>query len=198
MAAETPGTESIEYRDRLVRLQTARWKRWLHVQAPYRWHIRRMATGTTLKVGRGIGRNLAYLRGNAVGIDHNPACVEEARRQGLPALTPKEFRRAVRQEQFDNLLFSHVLEHMTLEQARNLVIEYAPRLASGGRVIVITPQELGQGSDPAHVTFLDFGKLAALAATTGFRAERAYSFPFPRSVGKWFRYNEFVSIWRRP
>jgi hypothetical protein len=64
--------------------------------------------------------------------------------------------------------------------------------------VLITPQEAGFASDATHVAFHDFAALAGLEAALGLRSERAYSFPFPRPVGRVFRYNEFVSVARRP
>src|SRR5512134_3456178 len=91
MATESD-TRSREYTERLVRLQRAPWKRWLDVQAPYRWNLRRLRPGFTLEVGCGIGRNLEHLRGHGVGLDHNPHSVAAARAIGLRAFTPEAFR----------------------------------------------------------------------------------------------------------
>ena len=37
-----------------------------------------------------------------------------------------------------------------------------------------------------------------LGRAAGLKQVSAYSFPFPRPVGRWFKYNEFVSIARKP
>src|SRR5439155_25078118 len=89
------GTGTEQYADRLVSLQTARWKRWLDVQAPFRWNLRRLRPGFTLDIGCGIGRNLLHLGGQGVGVDTNEHCVRVARARGLIAFTPEEFRRSV-------------------------------------------------------------------------------------------------------
>jgi hypothetical protein len=60
-----------EYTDLLLRLQTKRWKRLLHVQAPWGWNLRRLNPGFTLEIGCGIGRNLLQLGGTGVGTDTN-------------------------------------------------------------------------------------------------------------------------------
>ena len=76
------GTDAVSdevYAARLIRLQTARWKRWLNVQAVYGWNLRRLAPGFTLDLGCGIGRTLQHLRGHGVGIDINEHCVRAAR-----------------------------------------------------------------------------------------------------------------------
>src|SRR5436853_7487948 len=93
--APTPITVDDErYAERLVRLQTARWKQWLDVQAPFRWNLRRLDPGFTLEIGCGIGRNLLHLPGQSVGVDTNAHCVRAARARGLNAFTPDEFRRS--------------------------------------------------------------------------------------------------------
>lgn len=189
-------TKSSDYKKRLVDLQTPVWKSLLNVQAPYRWNIQRIAKGSTLEIGCGIGRNLQHLNGKATGIDHNSDCVAEARTYNLSAFTPDEFYKKPKML-FDNLLFSHILEHLTTNQAEQLLLEYEPFLKPEGKIIVITPQEAGQNSDPTHITFMDFCTLSKLAYNTGFHVDRSYSFPFPRIIGKVFLYNEFISIWKR-
>jgi 2-polyprenyl-3-methyl-5-hydroxy-6-metoxy-1,4-benzoquinol methylase len=174
------------YAHRLKVLQTPLWKRVLDVQAPYRWNLRRLKPGRTLDVGCGIGRSLAHLAGDGVGVDPNKACVDEARAAGFEAYAPEDLP----PELFDSLLFAHVLEHV--DDAAALVRTYLPRLRHGGRVILITPQEMGYASDETHVRFLDLSALHRIAETCDLTVERAYSFPFPRWVGRLFKYNEFV------
>jgi 2-polyprenyl-3-methyl-5-hydroxy-6-metoxy-1,4-benzoquinol methylase len=192
-------TQSCDYKDRLVNLQSAWWKKWLNVQAPYRWNIRRIAKGATLEIGCGIGRNLSHLEGKGTGVDHNPECIAEVRKRKLLAFTPEEFhaQQTKTPTLYDNLLFSHVLEHMTAEDAKKLLLDYTQFLKPDGKVIIITPQEAGQNSDPTHVAFMDFTALDELAASIGYRAEKNYSFPFSRWAGKYFLYNEFVSVWTK-
>ena len=45
---------------------------------------------------------------------------------------------------------------------------------------------------------MDFIRLARIADRLGFQPERSFSFPFPRWVGRFFRYNEFVVVSRKP
>lgn len=191
-------TESPEYAERLARLQGVWWKRLLDVQAPYRWNLRRLCPGFTLDVGCGIGRNLEHLRGGGVGVDHNEECVRFARARGLRAFTPDEFETSehARAGTFDSLLLSHVIEHMTREQAVGVVGSYLPYVRPGGKVILIAPQERGHASDATHVEFMDFDALAEIGRQLGLHAEKAYSFPFPRWMGRPFIYNEFVWVGR--
>jgi 2-polyprenyl-3-methyl-5-hydroxy-6-metoxy-1,4-benzoquinol methylase len=183
-----------EYAERLVRLQTPLWKRVIDVQAPYRWNLRRLQPGRMLDVGCGIGRNLAHVPGS-VGVDPNEACVAAARHRGLAAFTPDELHEPP--ASFDSLLIAHVLEHLTPEQADDLVTSYLSYLKPGGRVILITPQERTFAMDATHIWFIDFAVLEGLIAKWGLTPERAYSFPFPRWTGKVIPHNEFVAVARK-
>jgi SAM-dependent methyltransferase len=189
-----------EYCERLVRLQHSGWKTHLHVQAPYRWNLRRLEPGFTLEVGCGIGRNLAHLDGNAIGIDTNPYVVAEARRAGFRAFTPEEFAASEwnRPGAFDTLLLAHVAEHMRRDQLLELIREHLPRVRPEGKVILITPQEAGFRTDSTHVEFMDLGVLRAVSRELGLLPLRDYSFPFPRVFGRLFAYNEFVCVSSKP
>jgi len=194
-------TRGEDYADRLVRLQTASWKRWLDVQAPFRWNLRRLEPGFTLEIGCGIGRNLLHLMGQSVGVDTNGHCVRVARSRGLTAFTPEELRDSAeynRPGRFDAILLAHVAEHMNEDQAVALLRDYETLLRAGGRLIMLSPQEAGFRSDPTHVQMMDFARLARISERLGFQPERAFSFPFPRWAGRWFTYNEFVVVSRKP
>jgi SAM-dependent methyltransferase len=195
-AAEPGSTDGVDYTHRLTHRAGRWWKRLLPTQAPYRRMLRRLEPGHTLDVGCGIGRNLANLDGRAVGVDTNPTSVVEARRRGFIAYEAGEFPSAPEAVpgSFDTLLFSHVLEHMTGAEAADLVAAYLRYLAADGRVVVIVPQEAGYDSDPTHVEFLDVDDVRAILDTAGIAVADAFSFPFPRRVGRWFRYNETVIV----
>jgi 2-polyprenyl-3-methyl-5-hydroxy-6-metoxy-1,4-benzoquinol methylase len=187
------------YTNRLLRLQQSLWKRALDVQAPYRWNLNRLRMGRMLEIGCGIGRNLINL-GSGVGIDPNASAVEIACSRGLIAYTPEAFLTSpdYQQASYDSLLLAHVAEHLGVDETISLVARYLNLLKPNGQVVMITPQEAGYRSDPTHVTFIDFVRLREINAALGLEEHRIYSFPFPRIVGKLFRYNEFVFISRRP
>lgn len=193
-SAAVDDTTDRSYTERLERLESAPWKRWLNVQAPYRWNLRRLQPGLMLDVGCGIGRNLLHVDGNGIGVDHNEASVRVCRERGLRAYAPEEFATLDPRPSFDSLLFAHVVEHMPFDAACALVREYLPFLREGGRVLFITPQEAGFRSDETHVEFVDFDRLRQLCREVDVTVTRAYSFPFPRSVGRVFPYNEFVVV----
>jgi SAM-dependent methyltransferase len=198
-ATPEPGTQGVAYTERLMRLQMGRvwWKRLLPVDLPYRWNVRHLCQGErVLDIGCGIGRNLAYLQGRGVGVDHNPHSVAVCRMRGFSAFGVDEFARsdhAVNRD-FDCLLVSHVLEHMPRAQAIRLLNTYLAYLASRARVILICPQRRGYDSDPTHCAYLDLDALSGLADAVGLEPVERRSFPFPLVAGRWFTYNEFVLI----
>ena len=169
------------------------------MQAPWKAHIRHLRLGRTLDVGCGTGRNLHYLDGSSVGVDHNPYSIEIARSSGVEAYTDAEFFAdplLAQPSSFDSLLAAHLIEHLQPIEARNILALYLPMLRPGGRVVLITPQERGYASDSTHVMFADFDELERLCTHLGLVVEKHYSFPFPRRAGTTFTYNEFVVIAR--
>lgn len=179
------------YTERLLDRPQAMWKR--IIPNPYRWNLRRLHPGRVLDVGCGVGRCLGFLDGHGVGVDHNPTSVQECRSRGFEAYTPEEFD-TLDLGHFDTLLLSHVIEHLASGEAEQLVRSYLPHVRPGGRVILITPQEAGQRSDPTHVEFVDGAAARRLLAALGLREERVNSFPFPRQVGRIFVHNETIAI----
>lgn len=193
---ESASTDDPAYTQRLLHGENRWWKRTLNVRTPYRWNLRRLRLGRTLDVGCGIGRNLVDLPPDSVGVDHNEASIGVARERGCTAFTPDEFI-ASRSGRFDSLLAAHVLEHMPASENASLLRQYLPFVRPGGAVVLITPQEAGFRSDPTHVEYIGFEALQQLIADVGLDHVRSYSFPFPRWVGRWFRYNEFVVVGRQ-
>jgi SAM-dependent methyltransferase len=192
-----PATASEEYARRLE--GTARWKKVLDVQAPYRWNLRRKDLGRTLDVGCGVGRNLEHLPAGSVGVDHNELSVRFARERGLDARTSAEWAAAPEPlGSFDSVLVAHVVEHMPPGESRAVVASYLPYLRSGGRVLFICPQERGYASDATHVAWTTGEDLARLARDLGLDPEQPRSFPLPRAVGRLFTYNEFNLLARKP
>jgi SAM-dependent methyltransferase len=198
----TPSSTGPSYAERLRTAESVWWKRMLDVQRPYRVHLRRLKLGLVLDVGCGLGRNLTNLGGAAagVGVDPNPDAVATCRARGLVAFTPDDFAASehAAPERFDSLLISHVLEHLAPTAAAALIASYVPHIKRGGRAVFITPQEAGFRSDPTHVELVDLLRLDELARGAGLVPTSSYSFPFPRPMGRWFKYNEFVLLARKP
>lgn len=190
-----PSLNNLRYTKTLEQEQLPRWKQ-LFAQAPYRWLLKRLHLGFTLEIGCGIGRNLVHLKDSAVGIDNNVYSVQAAKSRGLTAFTPNEFSSSPLNvpQRFDSILLSHVAEHMTQSEAAQLINKYVYLLKRGGKLIIITPQEAGFRRDRTHVEFMDFTKIRKVAHDCGLSVLKEYSFPFPRIFGRFFAYNEFVSL----
>ncbi|MEP7333705.1 MAG: class I SAM-dependent methyltransferase [Terracoccus sp.] len=190
------GTQDSSYAERLQKKQGVWWKQILPVQLPYRLNLKRQKLGRTLDIGCGIGRNLAALPAGSLGVDHNGLAIEMARRDGLQAMTVEEFEGSeqAREGSFDGFLVAHVLEHMTEAEGRDLLTSYLPYLRPGGSVFVVCPQEVGYRSDPTHVSFTTDADISRICRDVGLTPVKAYSFPFPRPVGKLFIYNEFCVL----
>lgn len=189
-------TANLTYAKRLEKLEHKRWKNILDVQRPYRWNLRRLKPGVTLDVGCGIGRNLKSLPQGSVGVDHNKHSIKFVREHGMQGHTTEEFfaSKDMKKNHYDSILLGHVLEHLTYEDAKNLLAKYLPCLKKSGRIIIFCPQEKGYSSDDTHITFFDHNKIQELLKNLSIVTERKYSFPFPRFVGKVFKYNEFVVV----
>lgn len=191
-------TQNRSYTNRLTHLESVWWKKLLPVQLPYRMLLKSLNLGQVLEIGCGIGRNLRHLHPNIVGIDHNEASVSVALSQGLFAYTQTDFQNSSHaKSQYDTLLFSHILEHMTEDEATRLLQDYLPHLSDRGRVLIICPQEAGYASDSTHVTFINFESITRILENCGLKVVTLRSFPFPRFIGKIFKYNEFVGIGRK-
>ena len=188
---DQPNTTDPWYTDRLRRRPRALWKRL--IPNPYRWNIRRLRPGRMLDIGCGVGRCLAFVDGNGVGIDHNESSVAECRARGFEAHTPEEFD-LIDPGSFDTILLSHVLEHLDAAAGEELVSTYLPHLRPGGRIVLITPQEAGQRSDPTHVRFVGAAESRALLEHLGARVVSSRSFPLPRWAGRMFIHNETVVV----
>jgi 2-polyprenyl-3-methyl-5-hydroxy-6-metoxy-1,4-benzoquinol methylase len=189
-------TTNTTYTDRLRTLEYKKWKSLLDVQRPYRWNITRLNPGKTLDIGCGIGRYLKCLPAGSVGIDHNKHSTQYCKDKGLVAYTTSAFSKSkdYKKSTFDSLLLSHVLEHMTPKDGIALIRAYAPMLKAGGKLIICCPQEKGYTTDSTHVNFLDGAALGEIVKASGFTLTKNSSFPFPRPVGIFFRYNEFTIV----
>jgi SAM-dependent methyltransferase len=198
-SGDAPLTANQDYAERLTRLQGKRWKKLLHVQAPWQANLAVMRLGRCLDVGCGNGRNLGHLPKGSVGVDHNAFSIQAARAAGHEAYTVDEFfadPALAAPGSFDSILAAHLIEHLEPAEARAIIGSYLPMVRPGGRVVFITPQERGYASDATHVAFSDFTALHGLADDLGLQVLSSHSFPFPRRAGKLFIYNEFHVIAR--
>lgn len=188
--------DDLAYLEWLKRAEPMGWRRYIDVQIPYRWNIRRLKPGRVLEIGAGVGRHLVHFQKGSVGIEINRAALQVLRHKGLTAYHPDEFPGSPHNQAaaFDSILLSHVAEHMNSADFRSTIAGVAHCLRPGGKLIVICPQEKGYATDSTHVEFMDHDKLLSAMAPLGFKEIRRYSFPFPRWAGRYFTHNEFVSV----
>jgi 2-polyprenyl-3-methyl-5-hydroxy-6-metoxy-1,4-benzoquinol methylase len=191
-------TRDPEYAVRLATLESKGWKKFFDVQAPYRRNLRNLDLGRTLDVGCGLGRNLMNLE-KGVGVDHNADAVRIARSRGLTAYTTDEWQGSgtAIHASFDSMLLAHVLEHVSQKDSDDIIAAYLPYLRPNGKLVLICPQEKGFPTDPTHIRWVNDAELRATGNRNGFSEIRSYSFPFPRFMGKFFTYNEFVYVGQR-
>ncbi|WP_198947304.1 bifunctional 2-polyprenyl-6-hydroxyphenol methylase/3-demethylubiquinol 3-O-methyltransferase UbiG [Cellulosimicrobium sp. KWT-B] len=191
-------TTSAAYTERLRALQGTWWKRALHVQAPYRWNVRRhLGDRPTIDLGCGIGRNLATLAPGSMGVDHNPTSVAFCRATGREAYVPEDFFRLPDDARpRDGLLAAHVLEHLPPGSQTEFLAPYVATLRPGATVMIVCPQERGFRSDPSHTDFVDGPRIVEVLRALGLAVDGWESFPFPRWAGNLFVYNEFVVVGR--
>ena len=195
MSSQPETTQSEVYTKRLIALSGRFISRLVGGQ-PYRWKIKRLATGRVLEVGCGIGRNLNFLGARAIGVDHNSASVAACVQLGFTAYTADDFLNTcdAEHEKFDTLLFSHVIEHLTFADALQILSTYIKYLSPRGQLIIICPQQRGFASDSTHVTYFDLDAIQQLATSANCKQISRQSFPFPAFFGRWFTYNEWVHI----
>jgi SAM-dependent methyltransferase len=188
--------EDPDYVRRLIGISDKRLKRFLQPFNPYRINLRRWVSGSCLEIGCGIGRNLNYLANpENIGVELNQTAADYCNSIGHRVYTTNVFSDATNQlPKFDNLLFSHVLEHMNAEEAVRLISSYLHHLKDDGRIVIICPQMRGFISDQTHIEFMDFAKLSMITSQCSLRIERSFSHPLPRIFSRVFVYNEYVVI----
>ena len=89
---------------------------------------------------------------------------------------------------------SHLLEHLTDDKRNTIMKEFRKYLIPEGRLVIICPQEAGFRSDSTHIEYLDFKSIKEYGLRHDFVVEFAKSNPFPRFLGKLFKYNEFFVV----
>ena len=127
-------------------------------------------------------------------MDHNPDSVKICKELGLKAFTPTNFFATSSDEKFQTLLLSHVIEHLTLEQARSVIEQYLPYMDKNAQVVIICPQQRGFASDDTHVTYFEENAIKSLLDQLGCGPTLYRSFPFPKAFGRLFIYNEHVAV----
>lgn len=188
-------TKNKDYSDAL-RKSSKGIKKILNVQIPYKLKLKSLKPGKTLDIGCGTGRNLTNLGPNSVGVDHNQYSIDYIKKQGLKGFTTKDFDK-YNNDEFDSLLLAHVIEHMSFNEAEELIKKYSKVLRNNGRIIIVCPQILGFRSGDTHIEFFNIEKITRLLESQGFKILNSSSFPFPEFLGSLFKYNEYWVVARK-
>ena len=180
----------------LKKNQEAWWKSFFGLRLPYILFLKLQNLGKTLEVGCGLGRNLRHLKPGSIGVDVIEECVSYCKDRGLDAVLYGDLFE--RHESFDSILFSHVIEHLSIADAVGLLEKYVGYLKPGGKLLIIVPQLKGYLSDETHVEFYGVEKLEDLCRRAGLFRTRSGSFPFPKFFGNYFIYNETYFVAKKP
>ncbi|MBU7582209.1 MAG: methyltransferase domain-containing protein [Nostoc sp. TH1S01] len=93
-----------------------------------------------LDVGCGLGKKLTALTKvgyQTLGVEVNVQIVESNQKQGLNCITVEEFFN--KEEEFDIILMSHIIEHFYPAELKEFMDSYLDRLKVGGYLIIATP-----------------------------------------------------------
>ena len=92
-----------------------------------------------LDIGCGVGENLGLLRGlgfsNVIGVDISRHMVECSNKLGYKAFLPEELI----ENEFDVLLFSHVIEHLGYPEIVHFLEYYFSKAKKISHIVIVTP-----------------------------------------------------------
>lgn len=174
-----------------------------------------------LELGPGRGEFMCLLREqgkNVVGVDRDEKMVECARSKGLMVYQEDalEFLRRT-QERYGGIFAAHFIEHLSIEEALDLLGLCWAALQEKGVLLLVTPNPASlfvhlneYWRDPTHVRLYNLELLEFLLHYTGFDVEasggnpkRSCS-PFPQMEGKQeelpaivVRFRRFLSLFLR-
>ncbi len=183
MGANATNTKA--YAEYYLKKYNALYRKLLPVDVVFHYIANILCKGRVLDVGCGPGRYLKFFK-DALGVDHNKYLVKYAQAQGLNALLPNEFTcKYPKEPAFDTLLFSHILEHMPIEDSISLIQGYLPYLEKKGRVVVILPHGKSFYNDPTHLVDFKMSHMKTLAAQLNMVLLRQIYYPFPKFFSKY-------------
>lgn len=101
------------------------------------------STSRILDVGCGYGRNMKLIKKHLgweiEGVEINQHIVDENIKNGLRCCTVEEFQKRDSNEQYDCMIFSHIVEHFYPSDLKQFLEGYLKFLRVGGVIIVATP-----------------------------------------------------------
>ena len=144
------------------------------------FHLEYKEQGTLLEVGCGGGNHLLSMEKlgwSVKGIDIDPKAVQACQKLGLPAENATIGQMADRNEKFDAVVMSHVIEHV--HDPRKMIEDAYKLLKPGGQLVLITPNiesfsKFIFGSNwlaldpPRHLVIFNMRSLKKLMSSVGF------------------------------
>lgn len=96
-----------------------------------------------LDVGCGLGNKMRLFHAlgfiNQTGVEKNEKLVHTCVTNGLNVYTPEQFASECTGEQYDLILFSHIIEHFQYQDLKVFLENYFSHLKPGGYVLIVTP-----------------------------------------------------------
>jgi SAM-dependent methyltransferase len=156
--------------------------------------IVRQFKGYVLDIGCGPGVYLENYAGPALGIDAHPNNVRICKEKGIPAIE-EDANRFVRENTFDTVLISHVLEH--LDNPAGVIENAYFSTKPGGRIIIIVPCYegfiSGLNDEVGHKHFIDENYIDEKMRSFG--GKKIHSSTFPPILGG--KYKELRMIFEK-
>jgi len=132
-------------------------------------------SGKVLDVGCGIGEFM-QLYSNSYGIEINKHVVNYCRKNGLRVYYGSVFDIPFKNNTFDGILCSNVLEH--LEKPERAISEMRRVLKKVGTLLIIVPTKKDYKKDPTHVKYWNEKNLVKLLKKFNFKIKKIVYFPF--------------------
>ena len=135
----------------------------------------RHLNGKTVDIGCGLGY-IFDQRGDSIGIDINPFCVEYCKKKGFESYYFKNPEYDFPNDTFDSVLFNNVIEH--IEDPNKILDEIKRILKPKGNLIIGVPGIKGFKKDPDHKVYYDERKLEQVLGEKKFKKEYFFHTPF--------------------
>jgi len=130
--------------------------------------------GKLLDIGCGVGEFLQWYP-NSYGIDTNPYLVDYCKKRNLKCSFGSVYKIPFKNETFDCVLCSHLIEH--LNKPELAMKEIRRVLRTGGKLIIILPTEKGYKRDKTHAKYWDKEKIESLLKKFNFKIKKLTYYP---------------------
>jgi SAM-dependent methyltransferase len=161
------------------------------------WNTKRFKD-RVLDLGCGVG---FYFKINplAYGVDVDAECITYLQDKGYKVIQ-KDIRKELPfSDNFFKCVICHdILEHLELEDAKNVFFNVHRILETGGAFLIFIPNlkgfEYGLKTNASHKYFITPKEIFSIGMGI-FSIEKHYSYPLPRFIGDYFTHNkEFILL----